>query len=186
MAVAYTSPWYAALAGFYAWLVIIRGTVIFADRVAEKRKKDSASAARNRCVIALICGVAMITAGCAVSAPVIQMAVGNYPQSGGVSNLVVNAVFALVKCVSAVTQQIRAFAFKDPVTRGLRNLSLIIALMSLLTLQVSIISMLEAGASLWQLVVVLGAAVSTAILAVGACSVIRNALELKKYPKQKE
>ena len=134
MAVAYTSPWYAALAGFYAWLVIIRGTVIFADRVAEKRKKDSASAARNRCVIALICGVAMITAGCAVSSPVIQMAVGNYPQSGGVSNL----------------------------------------------------SMLEAGASLWQLVVVLGAAVSTAILAVGACSVIRNALELKKYPKQKE
>ena len=32
MAVAYKSPWYAALAGFYTWLVLIRGSVIAAEK----------------------------------------------------------------------------------------------------------------------------------------------------------
>lgn len=94
IAVTYKSPWYAALAGFYAWLVIIRGGIVSADKYVESRKYPANNKEKYKIVIALIGGIALISAGIAISAPIAQMAVGTYPKSGGIFNIVVNSVFA--------------------------------------------------------------------------------------------
>lgn len=183
MAVAYKSPWYAALAGFYAWLVIMRGGVIAAEKCIEKKSGLPSAPLKDKYVISLISGVTLIIAGGVVAAPVVQMAIGTYPRTDGVANIVINAVFAFVKCVSAIVQLVRAFAYKDPVTRELRNISLVTALMSLLTLQVSIIIVFAHGYTMWEYVTGLGVIVSVTTIAVGTLSVARGGIALTGYRK---
>lgn len=186
MAVAYKSPWYAALAGFYAWLVIIRGGIVSAEKYVENRKRPVKDKEKSKIVIALIGGIALVSAGIAISAPIIQMAVGTYPKSGGVFNIVVNSVFALFKCVSSTVNCVRAIAYKDPVTRVLRNITLVTALMSVLTLQISIIAALELGSSLWKMITAVGSAISVTITVTGIVSAARNARALKSLKKASE
>lgn len=184
MAVAYKSPWYAALAGFYAWLVIIRGGIVSADKYVESRKYPANNKEKYKIVIALIGGIALISAGIAISAPIAQMAVGTYPKSGGIFNIVVNSVFALFKCVSSTVNCVRSVAYKDPVTRGLRNITMVTALMSVLTLQISVIAALELGSSLWKMITAVGSAISVTITIAGIASTVRNARALKKLSKK--
>ena len=104
MAVAYISPWYAALAGFYAWLVIMRAGVVLAERLTAKRAGTPEAPARDRHIIAVINGSMLIVAGGVIAAPAVQMAIGLYPHGGGIRDIVINAVFAAVKCTSAIVQ----------------------------------------------------------------------------------
>ena len=65
-----------------------------------------------------MCAIALMSAGGAIAAPIIQMAVGSYPRSGGISNIVINAVFAFVKCVSAIARLMRAAAHISRLPKG--------------------------------------------------------------------
>ena len=108
MAVAYISPWYAALAGFYAWLVIMRAGVVLAERLTAKRAGTPEAPIRDRHIIAVINGAMLIVTGGVIAAPAVQMSIGLYPHGGGIRDIVINAVFAAVKCTSAIVQFVRA------------------------------------------------------------------------------
>ena len=47
-------------------------------------------------------------AGGVIAAPAVQMSIGLYPHGGGIRDIVINAVFAAVKCTSAIVQAVRA------------------------------------------------------------------------------
>lgn len=180
MAVAYISPWYAALAGFYAWLVIMRAGVVLAERLAAKRAGTPEAPLRDRHIIAVINGAMLIVAGGVIAAPAVQMAIGLYPHGGGIRDIVINAVFAAVKCTSAIVQFVRAAGYKDAVTQELRNISLVTALMSLLILQISVIDATAHGYSMWEYVVGLAVIVASSSVALGVVSVARSGLSLTK------
>ena len=176
MAVAYISPWYAALAGFYAWLVIMRAGVVLAERLTAKRAGTPEAPLRDRHIIAVINGAMLIVAGGVIAAPAVQMAIGLYPHGGGIRDIVINAVFAAVKCTSAIVQFVRA----DAVTQELRNISLVTALMSLLTLQISVIDATAHGYSMWEYVVGLAVIVASSSIVLGVVSVARSGLSLTR------
>ena len=178
MAVAYISSWYAALAGFYAWLVIMRAGVVLAERLTAKRAGTSSAPQKDRHIIALVNGVLLIVAGGVIAAPSVQMSIGLYPEGMGVADVVVNAVFSFVKCVSAAVQSVRAAGYKDPVTRELRNIGLVTAFMSMLMLQTTIIAVFAHGYSMWEYVVGLAVIVATSTVVMGVVSVARNGYAL--------
>ena len=181
MAVAYRSSWFAALAGFYAWLTLMRGGVLLAEKFPALLAPEHANSVRYKHIVSLACGAALIIAGCAVSAPVIEMTNGTFPQSGSIATIVVNSVFAFLKCVPAVVQLIRVQKYNDPVTRSLKNISLVTALMSLLTLEMSVLTVFGDTRNMWQFFAVSGALVSSAIIAVGIVSVVRNSVAIRKF-----
>lgn len=181
MAVAYRSSWFAALAGFYAWLTLMRGGVLLAEKFPALLAPEHANSVRYKHIVSLACGAALIIAGCAVSAPVIEMTNGTFPQRGSIATIVVNSVFAFLKCVPAVVQLIRVQKYNDPVTRSLKNISLVTALMSLLTLEMSVLTVFGDTRNMWQFFAVSGALVSSAIIAVGIVSVVRNSVAIRKF-----
>lgn len=178
MAMIYESAWYGALAGFYAWLVVIRSAVVLWERYFARESGAETAPMRRKRLIAVVSGCALIVAGGVASAPIIQMSIGSYPQGGGIPDVVINAVFAFVKMTSAIVQVVRAAGYRDPVAQSLRNVSLVTAMMSLLTLQVSIIIAFAHGYSMWEYVVGLGVLVSTATIVSGVYMTARHGYAL--------
>ena len=88
--------------------------------------------------------------------------------------------FAAVKCTSAIVQFVRAAGYKDAVTQELRNISLVTALMSLLTLQISVIDATAHGYSMWEYVVGLAVIVASSSIVLGVVSVARSGLSLTR------
>ena len=183
MAVAYISPWYAALAGFYAWLVIMRAGVVLAERITAKRAGTPSAPQKERHIIALINGALLIVTGGVIAAPSVQMAVGLYPEGMGIADVVINTVFSFVKCVSAVVQTVRAVGYKDSVTQELRNIGLVTAFMSMLMLETTIIAVFAHGYSMWEYIVGLAVIVATATVVMGVVSVARNGTVLTRARK---
>lgn len=180
MAVAHISPWYAALAGFYSWMLVIRSAIVLWERVFAKDCGDETAPPRIKHMIAAVSGGALIVAGGVAAAPIVQMSIGAYPHSGGISDVVINAVFAFVKMTSAVVQLMRAAGFRDPVAQALRNVSLVSAMMSLLTLQISVIIAFAHGYSMWQYVTGLGVIVSSTTIAAGVAMTAKNVVALTR------
>ena len=172
--------WYSALAGFYAWLVIMRAGVVLAERLTAKRAGTPEAPARDRHIIAVINGSMLIVAGGVIAAPAVQMSLGLYPHGGGIRDIVINAVFAAVKCTSAIVQFVRSAGYKDAVTQELRNIGLVTALMSLLTLEVSIIDAYAHGYSMWEYVTGLAVIVASSSVVLGVVSVTRSGISLTK------
>ena len=122
VAAAHSSAWYGTL---------IRGGISFATHRAEKNEQDSVRLARKNTLNFLFVGCALPFLGGVMAAAVIQMAIGSYPDSTGISNIVINAVFAAAKLTSALVQSVRARLMPHPVARAMRILGMISALMSL-------------------------------------------------------
>lgn len=185
MAVAYISPWYAALAGFYAWLVIMRAGVVLAERLTAKRAGQSSAPPKDRHIIAVINGALLIVTGGVIAAPSVQMAIGLYPEGMGIADVVINTVFSFVKCVSAAVQIVRAAGYKDPVTLELRNIGLVTAFMSMLMLETTIIAVFAHGYSMWEYVVALAVIVASSTVVMGVVSVTKNGLALTRARRGK-
>ena len=185
MAVSYISPWYAALAGFYAWLVIMRAGVVLAERLTAKRAGTPEAPLRDRHIIAVINGALLIVTGGVIAAPSVQMAIGLYPEGMGIADVVINTVFSFVKCVSAAVQIVRAAGYKDPVTLELRNIGLVTAFMSMLMLETTIIAVFAHGYSMWEYVVSLAVIVASSTVVMGVVSVTKNGLALTRARRGK-
>ena len=183
VAAAHSSAWYGTLAGYYISVWLIRGGISFATHRAEKNEQDPVRLARKNTLNFLFVGCALPLLGGVMAAAVIQMAIGSYPDSTGVSNIVINAIFAAVKLTSALVQFVRARTVcprppaAHPVARAMRILGMISALMSLLSLAVSIVAVCANGYTMWELICSFGGAVCGATLASGAYMIALSAKE---------
>ena len=180
VAAAHSSAWYGTLAGYYISVWLIRGGISFATHRAEKNEQDSVRLARKNTLNFLFVGCALPFLGGVMAAAVIQMAIGSYPDSTGISNIVINAVFAAAKLTSALVQFVRARLMPHPVARAMRILGMISALMSLLSLAVSIVAVCANGYTMWELICAFGGAVCGATLASGAYMIALAAKEWKR------
>lgn len=108
VAAAHSSAWYGTLAGYYISVWLIRGGISLATHRAEKNEQDSVRLARKNTLNFLFVGCALPLLGGVMAAAVIQMAIGSYPDSTGISNIVINAVLAAAKLTSALVQFVRA------------------------------------------------------------------------------
>lgn len=180
MAAVFRSEWYGALVGYYAAIWLIRGVIFLLARRFEKRTTAPAALARKNTLLFLACGCTLPVLGGVMVAPIIQMAIGAYPSGGGVLNVIVNAVYALAKLLSALIQLARARILPHPAVRALRILGLISAMMSLLSLEVAIIIAFAHGYTMWQWVAGFGGIVSSITTLTGIYMIARGAAELKK------
>lgn len=179
VAAAHSSAWYGTLAGYYISVWLIRGGISFATHRAEKNEQDPVRLARKNTLNFLFVGCALPLLGGVMAAAVIQMAIGSYPDSTGISNIVINAVLAAAKLTSALVQFVRPPA-AHPVARAMRILGMISALMSLLSLAVSIVAVCANGYTMWELICAFGGAVCGATLASGAYMIALAAKEWKR------
>lgn len=181
MAVSYRSSYFAAMAGYYAWLAITRTAIVASQFLLEKHGKFNE---RNGFIISLVAGICFIIAAGGSIAPSLQMISGTYPQGGKIFDIVINALFCLIKTFSAVLQCLRATAFRHPVTIALRNLSLIAAMMSMLTLQIPIIIVFGGGSTLWEMVASYGTVIFAATSVIGAVTIIKAVIGLNNSARE--
>lgn len=131
----------------------------------------------------LAAGAANIVGGAVMSAPIIMMAVGNFPPGATVFNIVVNALFALIKIVSAIMTTVRGARSGDFTARALRNFGLTTALMSLQMLEMTIVGYTTGGDTMWLMVAVIGGIADGVTIFAGIYMMIRGALALKRAEK---
>ena len=115
IAVFYRSTRYGTLVGYYLSVWLIQGGVSLSTHHAEQKEHAPLLLARKITLNFLFVGCALPLLGGVMSAAIIQMAIGSYPDSVGVWNIVINAVVALAKLSSALIQLIRARLIPHPV-----------------------------------------------------------------------
>lgn len=179
ISIVYDSVWYGTLAGYYLSVWLIRGGVSLAAARAERRIKDPVLLARRNTLNFLLVGCALPFLGGVLSAAVIQMAIGAYPDGMSVLNVVINALFALVKLTSALLQLVRARLVSHPVARAMRLMGLISALMSMLSLVVSIVAVYANGYTMWELVSAFGGVVCGVVIGTGGYMIAAACREWK-------
>lgn len=180
VAIAYLSPWYASMAGFYAFLVLSRSAVLLTERYYAKKSQSNKAPYPVKCKIFIGAGAANIVGGAVMSIPVLMMSVGEYPQGAEVINIVVNALFALIKTSSAVMQCVRSFKEGDFTSRALRNMGIITALMSLQMLEMTIVNYTTGADIMWLMVAVIGGIADGITIITGITMIVQGAAALKK------
>lgn len=178
MAASYRDHWYASLVGFYGALWLMRIGVLAA--YGASHALTGTALKKRQWIIYLSTGVCFPVVGGVIAAPVIQMAIGAYPAEGSVFDVAVSAVFAAVKLTVALTGLIRAKNRSDEVVSAVKNIGLVSALMSLNSLQVSIIRAFANGYTMWEWVSALGGLVAGFTVILGVYMIVRAALEIKK------
>lgn len=177
MAAAYLSAWYASMAGFYLFLLLARAAVLSTEKAYAKKSGTQSAPYAVKCKIFIGAGAAIVVGGMVMTAPIIMMAVGRFPPGAEIFNIVVNALFVLIKLVSAAAQLLRGGDFTS---RALRNIGFITALMSLQMLEMTIVSYTTGGDIMWLMVAIIGGAVDGVTLIIGAAMTAEGALALKK------
>lgn len=183
MAAAYLSAWYASMAGFYCFLFLARSLILATEKIYAKKSGESSAPYAVKCKIFIGAGAANIVGGAVMSAPIIMMAVGNFPPGATVFNIVVNALFALIKIVSAIMTTVHGARSGDFTARALRNFGLTTALMSLQMLEMTIVGYTTGGDTMWLMVAVIGGIADGVTIFAGIYMMIRGALALKRAEK---
>lgn len=140
-AIVYWSGWYAAMAAYYMALALIRlGVILSAGRTRSRYRDD----ARSREVFGLkvygICGASILILEMLLSVIVSQMSVGaGYVKTGRVL-AILTAFFTFYKLAFAIRNIFKAKKYRNATVQCLRNINLTDALVTLLSLQVTMMA----------------------------------------------
>ena len=179
MAAIYESGWFASLVGFYATLVLMRGSIVLAGRIVVKRFGYLPSKISK--IIFTCTGGVLVILGGVIVAPVVQAAIGTYPPGeASFFEIIINLIPAIIKMTSAVILFVRSTKKRSYVAMSIRNIGLVSALMSLMLLDVAILRKYAHGEILWQSIAAFGAVFSGLTVAAGVAMIIIGIRSIRK------
>ena len=147
-AAVYRSVWYSCMTAYYFLLGFIRIGILLSGHLAVRRhEEDGAALRRAKWNIHLGCGIALFVLEAALSVVVAHSAFANDATRTGTVIAIASAAYTFYKLAVAVVNLVRAKRFRDPVVQSLRGLNFTDALVSLLSLQVTMLAVFGSGAS---------------------------------------
>ena len=177
LGVYYASLWHGTICVYYLVLVILRTTIIAARRKAE-RKGDSVHTQKKIYVVSA--GMLLFLNICLV-VPVSLMVVRQKPVNMTLIPAIAMATFTTYKIIMASVNIKRRKRSSNGLVRLLRTISFIEALVSVLTLQNTLImvNMKGDGSEMLTLTAITSAAIMIAVLALSVAAMIKGVVSLK-------
>ena len=142
LSVTQTSLWYGVLAGYYILLAIMRGGVVFHHRKKRKAQKIG-KVIENERVKQIkkyrICGILLVIMTFALSIAVMEMINERKTFEHAGLMIYVSATYTFYKVTVAIVNIVRARKQSDMTIQAIRNINMADAIVSMLTLQTSMI-----------------------------------------------
>lgn len=153
--VMYRSVWYAVQTGYYASLVLYRGTIIPIAALAVRKHADDAEGLRRaKLKIQLSGGAFLVIVTLAMCMASWYLVVSGRPQEGNFVTAIATATYTFWKITSGIIHFFRAGKNREIIASMLRKLNLCDACMSMMSLTVLMISVFsEESGSSWELFV---------------------------------
>lgn len=189
-AIIYGSVWYWAMTGYYFALMLVRAGVLYADRRVRRltsvpnadgglqNTDDKRQTERGKLKIYLGCGIALLVLEVALVAAVARLVTDEQHARTGMILSICLAAYSFYKLTLAIINMFRAKRYSDPAVQCFRNINLVDALVSMLSLEVTLIAT-NGGAMPW-LTAISGAVVSLFNIVVGVIMIVQAASRLKK------
>lgn len=163
------SVWYGALAAYYFALALLRCVMLVKSVQAKRRAQDEGEVLARKLRLYRACGWYLLALEAALAAAVTQLVAFPRPASGNEIVAIASAAYTFTKCTYAVYNVVKVRRKGDLVLQAFRNINLTDAAVSLLALQVTLVTVFSAGqeVSMRVLSAALGFAVCSLTIAMG-------------------
>lgn len=185
-AIMYASAWYACITGYYLALMLVRGGVLYFGRRASRLYGgDGRALGRAKTRVYVGCGMAILALEAALVFAVAVLVTDDSRAQTGIVLAIATAAYTFYKFTLAIVNVVKAGRFADPAVQCFRNISLVDALVSMLSLQVTLIAVGEGEYAL-AANSALGAAVCAVAAATGIVMIVRGGKKLKEYDNERQ
>ncbi len=179
------NAWYASLAGYYFLLSGLRGGVFWKNRRAKASSETDEEYQLRQLKNYRWCGVALFSLDFAMAVAVTVMVVQNRPTKYTEIMAIVFAAYACYKIALAVRNIFKAKKTKDVFIQSFRNVGLVDAAISLLSLQVTLVGTFsKEGGSMLLLNALTGAFVCLLTISVGVAMIVQANRKIKERRKR--
>ncbi len=170
------NAWYASLAGYYFLLSGLRGGVFLLDKRAKKLANGEEAMYRKAQIKNYgLCGLALFVLEVAMAVAVTFMVVAGKPTKYTEIMAIVFATYSVYKIALAIRNIFKAKKNKDWQVQAFRNIGLVDAAISLLSLQTTLVATFsEDGWGMYALNAIVGLFVCLFTIGVGAAMIVQS------------
>lgn len=175
------SIWYACMTAYYLVLGLLRGGILFFGRkiaIRNKENKLSADIAKNKMYLG--CGIYLLVSEIVLVFAVTQIIQDDSHIQTNMILAIAVAAYTFYKFTLAIINIVRAKRFRDPAVQCLRNINLVDALVSMLSLEITLIAATGSGENMTVMNAVTGGAVCAFNVVLGVIMIIQAAKKLKE------
>lgn len=169
--IVFDSPWYGSLAAYYLVLIAARAFVVGTGR----RARDDAAKVK----IYGVCGGILVVLSVAMAGAVTQMIMSPASVSMPEWSVIAVAAYTFYKVIAAAVNLANSRRIGDPIARALRGISFSAALISVVSLQTTMIAVFGSGDDLIALKAVSAFAVCAVTLAAGIFMAVTSATKMR-------
>ncbi len=177
-AVVYSSMWYCAMAVYYFALGALRGGMLIATKQINNRfEGERLALAKTRMYLA--CGISLMVFEAALLYAVTEMVTEKVTSTGEIMAIAI-AAYTFYKVIVSIVNVKKASRLRDPALQCLKNINMTDALVSLLSLQITMISVFDSKNELSQMNGITGIAVTVITLIIAVVMITQAARRLKE------
>lgn len=184
-AIVYSSVWYGAFAGYYTILALCRIFVLIAYRTMKKRYGDDEQKLDTaKTKVYLVTGTILVPLDIALGVIVTMMVLSQRPINTNEIMAIATATYAFYKIIMAIRNMVKARKTRDALTQTVRNIGLVDALTSMLSLEATLIATFGTlTRDMITVIAVSGLVVCLFTVGLGSFMIIKAAKRLKLYPE---
>lgn len=180
-AIRYLSLWYGVFSGYYIVLAAQRIGVLISYRAAKKKCGDEEGLTREKKKIYLVNGAILVPLDIALGALITVIMLRQKPTVTGEIMAIASATYTTYKVIMAVRNLLKARAAQDFLAQTIRNIGIIDALTSIISLEVTLIntfSAAETAADMRPLMAISGFVVCAFTVGLSSFMIIKGARAL--------
>ena len=180
-AVLLLSVWYGVIAGYYFVLSVVRIIIVTAGSIAGRLKNQYVAKLR----VSIGGGFALLWLEWALLCVIVLRLVTSPPEGNKII-AIASAAYTFVKVIMAIINAVRAKRYKDPVVETLRYINLTDALVSLVTLETTMVALFGNASDMIPISASLGFIVCAVTIFIAIYLIIsswRKLILLKKQQK---
>ncbi len=176
------SVWYGASAVYYFLLCLLKGGLFFADNKLQKKANNDENIILNgQLKNYRICGIAILILELAMTGVVTLMILRQSPTQYSDIIAITLAAYTFYKITFSIINVVKARAHNNPQIQSFRNIGLAETAVSLVSLQLALVSTFSDGATdMTILNAIVGFAACAFTIALGIYMIIKATMKLKK------
>lgn len=185
-AVLYMSVWYFCMTAYYLALGLLRGGILyFGYRIKIRHNGNEKELAVNKSRMYLGCGIAILVSEVALVISVTQIVMDKQRAETGMILAIAMAAYTFYKFTLAIVNIVKSERLKDETVQCIRNINLVDALVSMLSLEMTLIAA-TGGKDMTVMSAATGGAGCLITAALGVIMIANGAKRLKEINERQQ
>lgn len=185
-AVLYMSVWYFCMTAYYLALGLLRGGILyFGHKIRIRHKGDEKVLEAKKSGMYLGCGIAILVSEVALVFAVTQIVMDKQRAETGMILAIAMAAYTFYKFTLAIVNIVKSERLKDETVQCIRNINLVDALVSMLSLEMTLIAA-TGGKDMTVMSAATGGAVCLITAALGVIMIANGAKRLKNINERQQ